>query len=66
MDNLNVYLIRYHNNGYFCRSIVIAETYEEAEKILLKDYEDLDVKIDIEEYEEISEKGTALTESIKL
>lgn len=66
MNDLNVYLIRYHNNGYYCKSIVLAESYEEAEKILLKDYEDFGVTIEIEEYEEVTDKGTVLTESIKL
>ncbi|MFS0864113.1 hypothetical protein [Fredinandcohnia sp. 179-A 10B2 NHS] len=66
MDDLKVYLIRYHNNGYFCKSIVLANCYEEAEKILLKDYKDFNVTIEIEEYEEITDKGTALTECIEI
>lgn len=66
MNDLNVYLIRYHNNGYFCKSIVLAESYDEAERIILKDYNEFDIEIQIEEYEEIQEKRVALTECIKL
>lgn len=66
LDDLKVYLIRFHNNGYFCRSIVVAESYVEARGILLKDYSDFGVTIEIEEYEEITDKGTVLTDCTKL
>lgn len=66
MENLNVYLFRFHNNGYFCKTIVLAETYKEAETKLLQTYKEFDVTIEIEEYEEVNEKGVALTECTKL
>lgn len=66
MNDFNVYLIRYHNNGYFCKSIVLANSYKEAEEILLEPYIEWGVKIEIEEYEEIDGKGIALTECVKL
>lgn len=58
---MKIFKIRFDNNGLFCVSIVIAETVEEAKQLLTKDYEEYNVKIHIEEYEEIEEKGIALT-----
>lgn len=62
MEELHVYLIRYHNNGYLCKSIVVAESYEQAEQLLVGQHAEFNVTIAIEEYEEITEKGIALTE----
>jgi hypothetical protein len=66
MEDMKVFIIRYHNNGYFCRSVVLAESYEEAERILLKNFKEFDVTIEIEEYEEVVDKGIALTDCNKL
>lgn len=61
MNDLKIFKIRFDNNGLFCVSIVIAETIEEAKQLLIKDYDEYNVKIQIEEYEEVEEKGVALT-----
>jgi hypothetical protein len=61
MDELNVYLIRFLNNGLLMKSIVLAETFQEAEKLLIKDYAEYGIEIQIEEYEEVTTKGVALT-----
>ncbi len=41
--------------------VILADDYEEAEKILRKRYRKFDIEIDIEEYEEIEDKGVVLT-----
>lgn len=61
MNNLRVFKIRFINNGLLGVSIVLAETIEEAELMLLKDYKEYNVEIQIEDYEEIEEKGVTLT-----
>jgi len=57
----NVYLIRFNNNGLLMKVVILADDYEEAEKILRKRYRKFDIEIDIEEYEEIEDKGVVLT-----
>lgn len=63
---MNVYLFRYHNNGYFCKSVVLAKDYEQAEETLLEPYIEWGIDIEIEEYEVINERGIALTECIPI
>lgn len=61
MDDLKVFKIRFYNYGALAEAIVVAETIEEAETLLTKDYKEFNVPIEIDEYEEIEEKGVALT-----
>lgn len=61
MDELKAFKFRFNNGGVLCLAIVIAETPEEAETLLKKDYEDYGITILIEGYEEIEEKGVTLT-----
>jgi len=58
---LNVYKIRFINGGQLMEAIVLGESYEQAERLLKKDYKEYDLEIVIEEYEEINQKGVALT-----
>ena len=66
MTDFKVFLVRYYNEGYLCKSIVVAENYKEAKSILVNEYKYFNVEIEIEEYLEIDEKGIALTECVKL
>jgi hypothetical protein len=59
--DMTVFLIRFNNNGVLSKAIVLAENNIEAYKVLAKDYEEYGVKIDIEEYEIITDRGVALT-----
>lgn len=61
MKELKVFKIRYINTGILSMAVVLAETITEAESLLKKEYEDYGIKIDIEEYEEVNEKGVTLT-----
>jgi len=58
---MTVFLIRFNNDGILSKSIVIAENDIEACKILKDEYKQFGLKIDIEEYEAITDKGVALT-----
>lgn len=62
LGKLNVYLINYRSGHNYCRTVVLAETYDEAKQILLKDYKKFGAFIEIEGYDEISEKGSIITE----
>lgn len=61
MGELKVFKIRFINTGILSMAVVLAETIQEAETLLKKEYEDYGIKIDIEEYEEVDEKGVTLT-----
>ena len=61
MGELKVFKIRFYNYGILAEAIAIAETIEEAETLLRKDNNEFNLKIDIDEYEEINDKGVALT-----
>jgi hypothetical protein len=61
MGELKAFKIRFYNYGILAEAIVIAETIEEAETLLQNDYKEFNLKVDIDEYEEITDKGVALT-----
>jgi hypothetical protein len=61
MDELNVYKLRFYSNGELCNCIVLAESVSEAYEILRKDYEEFNIAVLIEEFEQITDKGVALT-----
>ena len=61
MNELKVFKIRFYNYGMLSQSIVLADSIEEAESLLKKDYKEFGIDIQIEEYEEVEDKGVALT-----
>ena len=61
MNELKTFKIRFNNNGVLCESVVMEETFDKAENLLINDYKEYGINIIIEEYEEITEKGVILT-----
>lgn len=61
MGELKVYRITFMNGSIYSTSIVLANSYEEAEAILIQDYLDYGLNIEIGEYEEMNEKEVILT-----
>lgn len=56
-----VFKIRFINKGILSMAIVLAESVEEAKSLLTREYSDYGVEIEIEEYEDVNEKGVSLT-----
>lgn len=61
MEDNKVFKIRFNNSGVLNVVVVVAETYKEAESILVEDYKEYGIDIEILEYEEVEEKGVVMT-----
>jgi hypothetical protein len=60
MGETSVYLIRYFVNGLLHKAVILAERYTEAESILINNYKDYGIDIEIEECEFFEEGDTGV------
>lgn len=63
MNETTVYLIRYVVDGLLHKAVVMAEFYKKAEEILINNYKEYGIEIQIEEWEffEEGDEGVILT-----
>lgn len=63
MGNTSVYLVRYTVDGLLHKAVILAEYYKDAEEILIKQYQEYGIDIQIEEWEyfEDGDNGVILT-----